>query len=287
MVRIPITERGTARVVFIPLSRMPLNPNGKIDKPALPFPDTALTAPVKASTTKLRPTEKTIQDIWLSILPAAPQGIELDDNFFDLGGHSILATRMVFELRKAFVVDVPLGLVFEKPTVRDLAAQIDFLRHHDLGLPQGDDNAQQKSAVAPSIDSAYAQDVDSLVAQLPASFPALPSDFAAKKLTVFLTGATGFLGAFILKDLLSLRASRVGKVICLVRAKTHEDGMSRLRDGCQGRGVWDEQWVKDGRIDVVVGDLATEKFGLDAAAWQKLEQDVDSVIHNGAIVSTL
>jgi L-aminoadipate-semialdehyde dehydrogenase len=272
--------------VFIPLSRMPLNPNGKIDKPALPFPDTALTAPAKKSSSKMSPTEQAIHDIWLSILPAAPQGIELDDNFFDLGGHSILATRMVFELRKAFVVDVPLGLVFEKPTVRELAAQIEVLRHQDLGLPETDEKAGEKKVVAPSIDAAYAQDVEVLVQQLPSTFPSLPADFATKKLTVFLTGATGFLGAFILRDLLSLRKDRVGKVICLVRAKTQEDGIARLREGCQGRGVWDEQWVKDGKLDVVVGDLATEKFGLDAATWGKLESEIDSVIHNGAIVSS-
>jgi hypothetical protein len=98
---------------------MPLNPNGKIDKPALPFPDTALQAPVSASakSQKLTPTQKTIHDVWMSLLPAPPGAIELDENFFDLGGHSILATRATFELRKAFVVDVPLGLVFDQPTI--------------------------------------------------------------------------------------------------------------------------------------------------------------------------
>ncbi len=266
--------------VFIPLSRMPLNPNGKIDKPVLPFPDTALAPPVKASRNKLSPTERTVHDIWQNILPSAAQGIELDDNFFDLGGHSILATRMVFELRKTFVIDIPLGLVFEKPTVRDLSAFIDGL-NSGVSLHASKDQGNG----AASIDADYASDLAVLEQQLPKAFPAVPADFASKKLTVLLTGATGFLGAFILRDLLSLRSDRVAKVICLVRAKSAEDGMARLREGCQGRGFWSEEWISNGRLDVVVGDLASDKFGLEASAWTRLEEDVDAVIHNGAIVS--
>ena len=132
--------------VFVPLKRMPLNPNGKIDKPALPFPDTAAAASIEprhtAGTQKLSPTEERVRAIWASILPNAPQPIPLDESFFDLGGHSILATRLVFELRKAFVVDAPLGLVFDAPTIAGLAAAVDTLRNADLGLNSGEPATQ-------------------------------------------------------------------------------------------------------------------------------------------------
>ncbi|OXH27575.1 L-aminoadipate-semialdehyde dehydrogenase [Cryptococcus neoformans] len=260
--------------VYFPLHKLPLNPNGKIDKPALPFPDTSLLAPAPAaSTADHTPTQKTIHDIWLSLLPSPPPHIALDENFFDMGGHSILATRLIFEIRKAFVVNAPLGLVFDKPTIAGQAAEIDLLRNADLG-GAGDGAVEAEKAVD------YAKDVELLNKDLP-TFTALPEDFATKELTVFLTGATGYLGAFILKDLLS---RRVRKVICLVRAKSADQGLQRLRDSGEGRGVWDEEWVKQDRVEAVIGDLAEEKFGLSQAEWDRVAEQADAVLHNGAIV---
>ncbi|WVQ79762.1 L-aminoadipate-semialdehyde dehydrogenase [Cryptococcus sp. DSM 104549] len=261
--------------VYFPLRKLPLNPNGKIDKPALPFPDTSLLAPAPsaAATKDLTPTQKTIHDIWLSLLPSPPSHVSLDENFFDMGGHSILATRLIFEIRKTFVVPVPLGLVFDKPTIAGQAAEVDLLRNADLGGADGK-AAEVEKAVA------YGEDVELLSKELP-TFAPLPADFATKQLTVFLTGATGFLGAFILRDLLG---RRVKKVICLVRAKSAEQGLQRLRESGEGRGVWDEKWVSEGRVEAVVGDLAEEKFGLSEKEWSRVAVEADAVLHNGAIV---
>lgn len=262
--------------VYFPLSKLPLNPNGKIDKPALPFPDTALAAaPSAKANGNLTPVQKTIHDVWLRLLPSPPPSIAIDENFFDLGGHSILATRLIFEIRKAFVVDAPLGLVFEKPTIAAQAAAIEEL------TTEGMNAADSGAAPAAPEEVPYADDVAALSAQLPKVFEPLPADFASKKLTVFLTGATGFLGAFILRDLLQ---RRVAKVICLVRAKTTEDGLARLRDSGEGRGVWDEAWVTEGRVEAVVGDLSDEHFGLSQAEWDRVAAESDAVLHNGAVV---
>lgn len=262
---------------------MPLNPNGKIDKPALPFPDTALAPPPPSKNLKLTPTQKTIYDIWLRLLPVPPASLDAEDNFFDLGGHSILATRLIFELRKTFVVDVPLGLVFERPTIAGLAEKIDALRNEDLGLAGG----EKATNGAAAVEMDYAKDVDVLLPTLPAAFAPLPADFATKRLTVFLTGATGFLGAFILNDLLAKRADRVAKVICLVRAKSKEDALNRLRESGEGRGVWQSEWETQGRVEAVVGDLSNENFGLDVAEWSRIAKEADTVVHNGAIVSLI
>lgn len=261
--------------VYFPLSKLPLNPNGKIDKPALPFPDTTFAAP-SAPFTSLTPTQKTIHDIWLRLLPSPPSSVGIDENFFDMGGHSILATRLIFEIRKIFVVNAALGLVFETPTIQGQAAAVEHLRHADLGVsvPNGGGG---KEAI---VDTAYAADVDLLSATLP-KFSPLPEDFSTKPLTVFLTGATGFLGAFILRDLLS---RRVEKVLCLVRAKTAEDGLHRLRDSGEGRGVWSENWVKTGKVEAVIGDLAEGRFGLSETEWDRISTEADAVLHNGAVV---
>ncbi|BGP27163.1 large subunit of alpha-aminoadipate reductase [Rhodotorula toruloides] len=276
--------------VIVPLARMPLNPNGKVDKPALPFPDTVAAAASSvagpssgSSAQKLTPTEKTIHDIWLKLLPSPPAEIPLDDSFFDLGGHSILATRLIFELRKSLVPGAPLGLVFDYPTIRSLAKELDSLRDADLGLGAGS-NAASGSAANGAVDTEYSDDAEALTKTLRESYEK-PRPSEGKKV-VFLTGATGFLGAFILRDLLALdrRGGQVAKVICHVRAASKEKAMQRLRESGEGRGAWEEMWVEDGRLEVVVGDLEGEKLGLSDEDWQRVAQEADVVVHNGAIV---
>ncbi|PFH47393.1 hypothetical protein AMATHDRAFT_67824 [Amanita thiersii Skay4041] len=272
--------------LFVPLRRMPLNPNGKIDKPALPFPDTAQATFAGPSTRQASSTEETMRSIWSNILPNAPQPVPLDESFFDLGGHSILATRLIFEIRKVFLVNAPLGLIFEQPTVAGLVAAVDVLRNADLGLTDKDVKPtleglmpEKKAAVAIE----YGQDLDSLLPRLKQLFPPIPSDFRTHPLVVFLTGATGFLGAFVLKDLLS-RKGRVKKVVCLVRATDVTNGLSRLKKGSTDRGVWDDAWVDSGRLEVVTGDLSLDKFGLGQETWSRIVNEADVVLHNGALV---
>jgi L-aminoadipate-semialdehyde dehydrogenase len=259
--------------VYFPLHKLPLNPNGKIDKPALPFPDTQLAAAPSASSSDLSPTQKTIHDIWLRLLPSAPSSIDVSENFFDMGGHSILATRLIFEVRKAFVVNAPLGLVFDEPTIAGQAAAVDNLRNSEL-------TAATSTTKDTPVEVAYAEDVAKLAPSLP-TFEPLPADFGSKPLTIFLTGATGFLGAFVLKDLMT---RNVKKVICLVRAKSTDQALGRLRESGDGRGVWDEEWIKSGKVEAVVGDLADDDFGLSKTEWDRIASEADAILHNGAMV---
>ena len=270
---------------------MPLNPNGKIDKPALPFPDTAQLAAVHETRREGptgTPTEEAMRAIWARLLPNPPSPIPLDENFFDLGGHSILATRLIFEIRKAFVVDAPLGLIFDKPNIKDLAAAIDSLRNADLWFVDKAQDAASASTTkgAPAVPGRieYGQDYDALLSKLQPFYPSIPANFTEHPVTVFLTGATGFLGAFILRDLLQ-NEKRVKKVICLVRAKSAELALDRLRETASGRGVWDEKWVDSARLEAVKGDLDLPLFGLDEATWGRVAGETDAIIHNGALVS--
>ncbi|KAL9936398.1 hypothetical protein V8E36_004466 [Tilletia maclaganii] len=320
--------------LFVPLSKMPLNPNGKIDKPALPFPDTAAAAAggggpggggdkeggrggaagggggsngaagrggAASPAPQLTPTQQSIASVWETLLPNASRPIPIDESFFDLGGHSILATRLVFELRKRFVVNVPLGVVFEAPSIAALAREVERLRHADLNLGDGGDSAASAggaAAAAPSasasgaagtgtgtesIDENYAADLDVLAPLLPKSFDSAKQ--ADSGLKVLLTGATGFLGAFVLRDLLALRSAHVAKVYVHVRAKDKEAGLARLREGGSARSAWEEEWVSGGQIEVVIGDLAAEeRLGLSETEWSLLAREVDVIIHNGALV---
>jgi len=271
--------------VFVPLQRMPLNPNGKIDKPALPFPDTAQLHAVEKErpADNLTPTEQTLSEIWSQLLPSAPSLIPVEENFFDLGGHSILATRLTFELRKKFVVDIPLSLIFDRPTLKSQAAAIEALRIADLGLgSQGQSVDEQVGAPrVPVMD--YAADFEALAStHLKTSYGA-PSGIPTDGLNIFLTGGTGFLGVFILARLLSL--GQVARVTCLVRGKNGEDALARLRTAATDRGVWKDEWLEGGRITALAGDLGEEKFGISSDAWSSLCETIHGVVHNGALVS--
>lgn len=110
---------------FTLLDAFPLNANGKVDRRALPAyrfdsPQTA-----REHTAPHTETEKVLAALWSEVLNVEPIGI--DDDFFDLGGQSLLAIRVVARIRDTFEVDLPLRNLFEHPTVAGLAEVIDSL----------------------------------------------------------------------------------------------------------------------------------------------------------------
>jgi amino acid adenylation domain-containing protein len=106
--------------VFVPLRRLPLTRNGKLDRRALPVPDSggALREPLPPRT----PFEELLSGIWAETLRVERVGVE--DNFFDLGGHSLLATRVIARIRESFGVALPVRSLFDRPTVSRLAEAI-------------------------------------------------------------------------------------------------------------------------------------------------------------------
>jgi amino acid adenylation domain-containing protein len=105
---------------FVFLDQIPLTPNGKVDRRALPQPEsptsqTDFVAPRTAS-------EETLAAIWSAILKVDRVGIH--DNFFDLGGHSLLATQVVSRVRDAFQIELPLRSIFETPTIAGLSCWV-------------------------------------------------------------------------------------------------------------------------------------------------------------------
>jgi len=108
---------------FATLEAMPLTPNGKIDRKALPDPD-ALAAQA-AAVEYIEPenaTEQRIAEIWQKTLGKARVGI--DDNFFDIGGHSLLVVRMHRELKTAFEQPIALTDLYRFPTIRSFTEHL-------------------------------------------------------------------------------------------------------------------------------------------------------------------
>ncbi len=107
---------------WVPLEALPLNPNGKVDRKALPIPDQAKTVSETPYIAPRTPVEEIIVNIWQQVLNVEQVGIE--DNFFELGGHSLMATKVVSKIRQSLSVELPLRSLFEHPTVVELAAQL-------------------------------------------------------------------------------------------------------------------------------------------------------------------
>jgi acyl-CoA synthetase (AMP-forming)/AMP-acid ligase II/acyl carrier protein len=107
---------------FMFLEALPLTPSGKIDRRALPSPDSSRPDLQEGYVAPRTPVEETIAKIWAGVLKLQRVGIH--DNFFDIGGHSLNATQVISRIREAFHLDVPLRSLFEHPTVAGLAASI-------------------------------------------------------------------------------------------------------------------------------------------------------------------
>ncbi len=110
---------------FVRLTALPLTPQGKVDRKALPAPDPAQRPASRPAAPPRTQTERTVAAIWADILRLGDVGV--DDNFFDLGGHSVHAAQIMTRLRSTFPLDLPLRLLFQSPTVAGLAAAIDAL----------------------------------------------------------------------------------------------------------------------------------------------------------------
>lgn len=109
--------------VFIAMKKLPRSLNGKVDRKALPTPAETQAEAGKDYVAPRTPVEEMLAGIWMQVLGVSRVGIF--DNFFQLGGHSLLATQIISRVRVVFDVELPLPILFEKPTVSGLAESIE------------------------------------------------------------------------------------------------------------------------------------------------------------------
>ena len=120
---------------LVPIERLPLTANGKLDRNALPAPDQTHQDNKTPYIAPRTPTEKTLTQIWAEALRIATPGV--NDNFFDSGGDSLKAAQVVTEVRSAFGVDAGMRHLFERPTIAGLAGLVDVLAVASSGSPAG------------------------------------------------------------------------------------------------------------------------------------------------------
>ncbi|HEY0604396.1 MAG TPA: amino acid adenylation domain-containing protein, partial [Herpetosiphonaceae bacterium] len=105
------------------LDALPLTPHGKVDRQALPAPESAHAGQADAYVAPRTASETLLAGIWAAVLHR--EQVSVDATFFDLGGHSLLATQVIARVRETFQVELPLRTLFEAPTVAGLAARIE------------------------------------------------------------------------------------------------------------------------------------------------------------------
>jgi amino acid adenylation domain-containing protein/thioester reductase-like protein len=266
--------------IIITLESLPLTPNGKVDRKALPTPSPErpdLGVPYVAPRTQL---ERELAEVCAQVLGLEKQNgnyvVGVNDNFFDLGGHSLLGTRLVFLLREKYGLEtaqLPLRALFEQPTVANLAEIIGKVLSGKVGY-EGQRNIIRMNQL--SMDQLKAE------AQLDASITAgnLVYEHVGEPKHILLTGATGFVGAFLLHDLLKQTSATIH---CLLRADDLDKGLKRLTRNLELYALWDDSFVK--RIRPVLGDLGSPQFGLSDGSFEELAGRIDWIYHNGAMVN--
>ncbi|MBW4537633.1 MAG: amino acid adenylation domain-containing protein [Myxacorys chilensis ATA2-1-KO14] len=246
---------------FVFLKALPLTQNGKVDRQALPAPEQEQSSSATFVAPRT-PVEAVLAGIWADLLKVSRIGIH--DSFFELGGHSLLMTQLLVRVRETFQVDLPLSRLFVTPTVAGLATQIEYSRLGENG-----------DAIAPKIDLVAEATLD------PAIRPATPFTWATTEPTrILLTGATGFLGAFLLCELLEQTSA---DVYCLIRSTNVESAQKKLRKNLETYLLWQESFGS--RIIPVVGELAQPLLGLSELQFQELASQIDVIYHNGALVN--
>ncbi|MGZ4135145.1 MAG: phosphopantetheine-binding protein, partial [Tumebacillaceae bacterium] len=109
---------------FVEMESMPRNQSRKIDRSRLPGLDSLVADRGREFVAPATPEETHMIELWADVLKQEPEAISMDDNFFLIGGHSMLATQLIARIREAFAVDLPLLTIFEAPTANGLLASI-------------------------------------------------------------------------------------------------------------------------------------------------------------------
>ncbi len=247
---------------FHAVERLPVTPGGKLDRRAVPEPVTA--APTAAA--DHRPVPQGMAQLWGQILDV--DHVRPHDDFFELGGNSLLAmemlarTRVVFGIGVTQIRDLTRSLL-RYPTLAAFAESVRQARAGTLAHPDGG-----------SVNFAAETDrrIPAVGRDAPAPDPSPPGD-------VLLTGATGFCGAHMIDELLR---RTTGRILCLVRASGHEHGLERIRASHQRYVLSD---LSSERVQPVVGDLGKPGLGLSPSRFEELGSSIDAVYHFGGQVN--
>ncbi|RLS91040.1 MAG: amino acid adenylation domain-containing protein [Planctomycetota bacterium] len=244
----------SALAVFLPeymmpsflvhLQEFPLNANAKLDRKALP----AVSMHAHAGDPPREGIETLIAQVWEDLLRF--KGVGRDDDFFHLGGNSLLAARLQSQLRERCGLELSISTLYAKPTIAGLA----------------------DASISGSINAAVSCARAGLRVREPIAEGVAPEVVRH----ALLTGAGGFLGIYLLQSLLG----KVETVSCLMRGRDETTVQAMLHAAADRAGLLSD-WS---RVRIVLGDLGAPNLALTAGALDVLAHSIDAIIHCGAWV---
>lgn len=236
---------------FVMLQQLPVTPSGKLDRRALPAPEIGAN-PSRIYQPPQGEIETSIARIWREVLQLSQVG--RTDDFFELGGHSLLVLRMLLKINHSLNDSLSVADIYQNPSVQTLAARI-----ANGSVAEQDVDLSREAVLDPH----------HILCRIPERH-------------VLLTGATGFVGRFVLAELLQRTQATVH---CLVRGRSEQEAATRVRDTLAQWDLWQEEF--EHRIVAIPGDLRQARLGIDEASYRALERDVDSIYHCGTSMNHL
>lgn len=250
---------------FVTLMEFPLTFSGKIDAKALPPPQEFEKFFQKKFVAPQSETEKKLAAIWSRLLKQAT--ISMSDNYFDLGGTSLTAAELSSIILDEFKISIPTQILFDLPYIPVLAEYIDTKGKQYTTHTSIQDDIKRDAKLH-----------DNIVANKKIS-PNL-----SEPKNILLTGAGGFLGIYLLKELL---AQTNAKIHCIIRKGEFETAAKRLLVTIEKFKLEKDVSLANRRIIAIPGDISFDNFGLPTEHYQNLAEHVDLIYHCGAQVNIM
>jgi len=237
------------------LTSMPFASNGKVDRKAL------LELPVSITENPSRrlPTsadEALLLEIWAELLELPASDISTDESFFNLGGHSILLSRMLLRLREEFGRSISINRFIELPTIAKLATLVRGSGTEEVLSEQAMADAFRELGVQP-----------------------LPVSGMGDVHKVIVTGANSFVGVHIVEALLAWGASEVA---CLVRDGGGQSAAERFAHALRENRL---EHLDLSRVRVYAADITQPSLGLAVEVYERLDREFGALVHNAANVN--
>ncbi|KAF7173849.1 hypothetical protein CNMCM5623_006110 [Aspergillus felis] len=251
---------------------MPLNGHSKVDREKLvhEFLEAAAKRQMDVENSKDgQTTIARLRKLWHSVLPGYGKDIQNEDTFTALGGSSLQAAMLLIRVKREFSVQLSAVMVYEQLSLAEMARCI------DAGGVQFTIHAAHNRAYRQDVNFYKTLDLQ----RLPGKAPHWHTDFEGR---IFLTGATGFVGAFLLQTLLCL--PEVATVLCLVRAKDDQAARNRVMSIQARYGLCLPQ-VNYSKLAVIAGTLESPTLGLGEQQFQRLGYWASAIFHSGAHVN--